>query len=132
MLRRACPGRRTRRASAPAPRRPPHTRAPFSASVTTSSVALISFFMPARSLLLPVPGPLDRLLPVCPAGRALLVAPPGLPRPVDLPVAAQLVQAAPEADGEAGGVRGAERGRLADRRPHHRRAQDVGLELHQE
>src|SRR5215472_3528551 len=107
---------------------------PRSASETTSSVWLISFFMPRPlapptvwSFLLPVPGPLDRLLPGRLPGAALLFAPAGLPGLVHLPVAAQLVQAPPEADGQAGGVGGAQRGGLADRRPHHGSPQDVGL-----
>src|SRR5215472_1242348 len=106
-------------------------------SETTSSTWLISFFIAwpppvGCSLLLPVPRPLDRLLPLGLPDLPLFVAPAGLPRAVDLPVLAQLVEAVPEADGQAGRVRGAECGRLADRGPHHRRAQDVGLELHQE
>src|SRR5215469_409656 len=105
---------------------------PRSASETTSSVWLISFFMPrppppptVSSFLLPVPRPLDRLFPGRLPDPALLVAPAGLPGLVDLPVLAQLVQAPPEADGQAGGVGGAQRGRLGHRRPHHGRAQDV-------
>src|SRR5215471_1241353 len=112
---------------------------PCMASVTMSSTSLISFFTSAPRerarggasclLLLPVARPLDRLLPPGAARRPLLGAPAGLPRPVDLPVAAELVQAVPEPDRQPGGVGGAEGRRLADRRPHHGRAQDIRLEL---
>src|SRR6266540_1009381 len=87
---------------------------------------------PSTSLVLPIPGSLNRLLPLGAALRALLLGPAGLPGAVHLPVAAQLVQAVPEAHGQPGRVRCAQRGRLADGRPHDGRAQDVGLELHQE
>src|ERR1700730_6551114 len=123
---------------------------PWSASATTSSTWLISFFMvqssavgrrarhasplrvPRTSFLFPIARPLDGLLPLLPAGRPLLVAPFRLPGAVDLPVAPQLVQARPEADGQAGRVRGAECCGLADRGTHHGRAEDVRLQLHQE
>ena len=48
------------------------------------------------------------------------------------PVGAQRVGVRPEADGEAGGVGGAEAGGLGDHRAHHGCVQDVGEGLHQQ
>jgi hypothetical protein len=47
-----------------------------------------------------------------------------------VPVGAQFGRVAPETGGQAGRVGGAERGGLGDRRPAHRDAEDVGLNLH--
>ena len=55
-----------------------------------------------------------------------------LPGAVNLPVAAQVVQVGPVAHGQPGCVRRAERGGLRHHGSHHRHAQDVGLELHQQ
>src|SRR5581483_8517692 len=103
---------------------------PWRASFTTFWTSLMSFFM--ALLLDPASGSLDRLLPHAVAGLPLVLAPRGIPRAVDLPVPAQLVQVAPEADGQAGAVGGAEGGGLADSRTDDLGAQDVGLQLHQE
>src|SRR5439155_4458247 len=123
---------------------------PWSASETTSSTPLISFFIAqssvvgkrarhasrlqvaGQSFFFPVARALHGLLPLGPAGGPLLVGPLRLPGAVDLPVAAQLVQARPEAHREPGRVRGAERRGFAYGRADHRRTEDVGLQLHQE
>ena len=71
---------------------------------------------------------------VHPASRffraASLIA--GLKAPVDLPLQRDFLLVLPEADGEPGEIGGAERGGFRDARPHHRHAEEVGLELHQQ
>ncbi len=66
-----------------------------------------------------------------PAAR-VCVAHVGLPARRDPVHGLQLVEPAPEPDGQAGRVGRPQRARLEDRRRGHRSAQDVRLELHQE
>ena len=47
-------------------------------------------------------------------------------------LAREVLRGLPDADGQAGGVPGAERSRLGDHGPDHVDAEDVGLELHRQ
>ena len=64
--------------------------------------------------------------------RGLVARHRGLEAAVDAPVRADLGRVLPEADGEAGEVRGAEGRRLEDLGPHDGDAEEVRLELHEE
>src|SRR5688572_787550 len=80
----------------------------------------------------PVERALHGFLPCGVQLRALRLRHRGLPAALDAPVAHELGAARPIADGDTGRVRGAERRRLRDSRPHDCDAKLVGLELHQE
>src|SRR5690242_15775950 len=101
----------------PAPTTPPPTTSTSSSSRAISAKARVrdSGERPMgimRSLHLDPPeGALDRLLPPGVAGLPLLLGPLRLPALGLVPVGAQLVGVPPEADGEPGRVRGAERRR---------------------
>src|SRR5699024_3031517 len=72
-----------------------------------------------RVLVDPVEGALDGLLPQAEVALAGLLVHRGLPALVLGPVVDDVLLAVPEADGDAGRVGGAERGRLDDLRAHH-------------
>src|SRR5690625_3693805 len=74
----------------------------------------------------PVQGALDGLLPQAQQPLPGLLVHGGLPALVLGPVVDDVLLALPEADGDAGGVGGTERGGLDDLRSHHGNAQDVG------
>src|SRR6516162_8493974 len=78
----------------------------------------------------PVQCAIDRFLPAGIAGRPAVGRPSGLPPPGLVPVGTQFSGVPPEADRQAGGVAGAQRGGLRHHRTADRNAQDVGLQLH--
>src|SRR5262245_44872843 len=82
----------------------------------------------------PVPalGALERLGPASTQGLDLRARHLRLEAALAAPLPRELVAALPEADGEPGEVRRAERGRLRHLRPDDWRADQVGLELHHE
>src|SRR6185503_4636720 len=80
----------------------------------------------------PAERPLDALVPPGDPGLALRGAHPWLPPPSLDIEATQLIEPAPEADGQAGRIRGTERGRLGDGRNRDRPVQHVRLELHEQ
>src|SRR2546425_5585646 len=80
----------------------------------------------------PIPGTADS---VAPASHLLLrygALHPRFEAPLELPVRRDLVARLPQVDGQAGEIGGAERRGLQHFRPHHRDAEQVGLELHQQ
>src|SRR5690606_21208036 len=80
----------------------------------------------------PAHGPLDGLEPALVLTVAGVRVHAGGPLGGPAPVGAQVVGAVPEADGETGGVGGAEAGGLGDHRAHHGGVQEVREGLHQD
>src|ERR1700733_13879480 len=127
----------------PAPTTPPPTTR---TSISFSAIRAIASRRPAgdsavttgfsrrcRSVdLYPVKGAVDRLLPARVAFGPLLLVPLRQPALGLVPVGAELIRVGPEAGGQAGRVRGAERGGLGDDGAADRDTEDVGLELHGE
>src|ERR1700733_6940028 len=125
----------------PAPTTPPPTTR---TSISFSAIRAIASRRPAgdsavttgfsrrcRSVdLYPVKGAVDRLLPARVAFGPLLLVPLRQPALGLVPVGAELIRVGPEAGGQAGRVRGAERGGLGDDGAADRDTEDVGLELH--
>src|SRR4029077_1225708 len=86
----------------------------------------------AEHLLDPVEGASHRLLPHPVESLPRWFVHLRLPGVVHGPIGAQFVCVSEEANGEAGGIRSAERGRLADHWAHHGPIENVRLKLHQE
>src|SRR5450755_3204156 len=78
----------------------------------------------------PVQRTLNRFLPACVTLFPLPTIPLWLPAPASVPVGPELAGARPEPCAQAGGIRGAERGRLGHDRPADRHAETIGLQLH--
>src|SRR5262245_3503609 len=78
----------------------------------------------------PFPGSLDGLLPTPVQRFSLIGAKARFKRSLDLPASRDLFRRLPEANGQPGQVRCAQRRRLGDGRTLHWHAEDIGLELH--
>src|SRR2546426_6417449 len=79
----------------------------------------------------PIPGTADSVAPASHLFLRYGALHPRFEAPLELPVRRDLVARFPQVDGEAGEIGGAERRGLQHFRPHHRDAEQVGLELHQ-